>query len=232
MVNRIYFRLKFFIFIVIGMVVLSTIIIPISNFLDIPQNPINTQVRVITPIDSLSLYYSADQILHHNNIVISTLQEREATAHNALMNREGMIKQARTIYFAVLALLLTLMFSNKKENGRKDVEVILIMLLILVMYLVEVHSEDLLKRQDSCTEIIARSTEQIVNAEDLYSIWYKLDYSEYINGIHTASDGSLERKIIKAFHPDIEQRGIYFVPLIIIYIISLINFIGKKNKLT
>ncbi|MCG6959808.1 hypothetical protein LJE82_07960 [bacterium BMS3Abin03] len=187
------------------------------------------KILVFNIVDSLSNTYSNKKMLAHNKLIISTLQEREATANGLLVSRESNIKQARTIYIAILAVLLTLLFSNKKENGRTNIQLVLIIIIIL-SYLIEVHSIDFLERENDCTNIISKSTEKIVNSNMLDAVWIKLDYQKYDREVEKASDGSFCRKLNSAVHPDIEQIGIYIVPFLFIYILFFINVIKQVKK--
>ncbi len=197
-----------------------------------PKNSdvICTDIRVFQPLDSLSTKFTSDQIFDHNSRVISTLQERESTTYNLRMSRESNIKQARTIYIAILVVLLTLLFNKKKEDVGLNFKFILLTFAILVFYLVEVHSEDLLQRQDNCTQIISRSTEEIVNSTRLNSTWFELNYSNYLTQIYEATEGSFYRKLMKATHPDIEQIGIYAFPYLLIIISFIISSFRQLRK--
>ena len=98
------------------------------------------------------------------------------------------------------------------------------------MYFVEVHSEDLLHRQENCRDIVCNSTENIVNSSELNSKWFSLDYSNYVNQIKNASVNSFYRKLIRASHPSFEQIGINVFPYILILVTFLINLIIKRKS--
>jgi hypothetical protein len=204
------------IIIVISLLILVAIYVFYSTENPKDKNVINTDIKVFRTVDSLSAKFASDQILNHNNLVISTLQERESTAYNLRMSRESDIKQSRTIYIAILVVLLSLLFNMKNITIDLNIKLLLI-ITIFVSYLVEVHSYDLLQRQDNCVEIIARSTEEIINSYSLNSTWFTLDYNKYLRQIDEASKGSFIRKLIRATHPDIEQIGIYILPFVIIF---------------
>jgi hypothetical protein len=190
-----------------------------------PKSPIDKEIRVVKLINPNAV--PSNQILDHNNKIISTLLQRESIAFDILITKEGFIKQARTIYVAIITLLLSLMFSKQLENVKKYIELILI-LLIGMMYLVETHSIDLLERQETCVEIISRSTEKVVNTQSLDSVLYFLDYEKYISEIKAASNGRHIRKYLRACHPDLDQT-IYIIPLIFIFILFN-NSVYRKDK--
>jgi len=82
----------YYFLIISGIVSLLIILIGGYTFLfvDNPKDKIivNTEVSIFKPIDSLSASYSFERLLKHNDLVISTLQQREATAYSLRMDRE------------------------------------------------------------------------------------------------------------------------------------------------
>jgi len=227
--NKIYIRILKIIGTLLTISVLYSIYIFFTTANPKDVDIINTDIRVLKKLDSLSTDITKEQLLEHNKIIIATLQERESTAYSLRMARESNVKQTRTIYIAILVVLLSLLFTKKKEDLELSIKLILILCTILVFYLVEVHSEDLLHRQDNSVLIIARSIEDIVNSTSINSFWYTLDYSNYLSQIYEATNGSFIRKLIKSAHPDIEQVGIYILPFLLICIWLIKNSFGKKR---
>lgn len=199
---------------------------------DDPKNKdiINKHIKVSKSVDSLSAKYSTEELLNHNKLVISTLQERESTANSVFASKESTIKQSRTIYIAILVALLSFLFNKKSGGLAWTMKYILLLFTITVMYFVEVHSEDLLQRQENCKDIISKSTENLVNSTELSTKWFALDYRNYLTQIDKASESSFYRKLIRASHPSIEQKGIYVFPYMLILIAFLINIIKQKKS--
>ncbi len=90
--------------------------IPIVTLFEEPKKPIDTDVIVYESVDSLSKLFTSEIILTHNKLVLNILQTREATCANLNVSRENNLKQTRTIYVVLIAVLLT--FFIKKMNTK------------------------------------------------------------------------------------------------------------------
>jgi len=185
----------------------------VRQCIDTPERPIDTKVRIIKAIDSLSNTLESTEILNHNELLISVLNQQEASAYTYDVIYIDSLNQARTIYIIILAAILS--FLSVKFNRKA---LVVLSIFILIMYLVEVHIQDLFDRQVDCRTIISRTQEDMVNSNSLDSIWYSLDYTEFLNQQFLASDTRLKRKIWKSFNPNYEQIAFYIIPWFAIYI--------------
>lgn len=198
----------------ISILLLTTSVIVVWSF-DKPNEPIDSKnVRVYDTIDSLSKHYAKNEIVEHNKIIISTLQVREATRDNAIVSRENNLREIRTIYVALLGIILAIVFNQK--NNKKWV-IFWLLLLIGSMYMIEVHLKDLLHREQGCCAVVHRSVEEIVNTDKIYDEYFVINYDELLNQQDKAHDNRIYRKLWKAFDPDLEQWVLYVIPFLLIY---------------
>ncbi len=190
-----------------------------------PPDPIDVSVRVYVADTSLSKSMKSSEKLAHNNLVIHILQTRATTCTNVGVSRENNLKQTRTIYVVLISVLLALILNGKKN---KSIVILLILFLIVGMYLVEVHVQDLHARQSGSCSIVHRSVDSLVNSRFIDSIWYGLNYVKYHAQEDTASYYRSKRKIWSAYDPDGEQYGFYVAPFIAIY--SYLLWVIRRKK--
>jgi hypothetical protein len=198
----------------VGLLLLITSVIVLRSF-DKPIEPIDSEnVRVYKSVDSLSQLFTTNEIVEHNKIIIATLQEREATRENVSVSRENNLKETRTMYVALLGIILAIVF-NQKNN--KKLVIFLLLLLIGGIYSIEVHLKDLLHREQGCCGVVNRSVEEIVNTDKIYNEYFVINYDKLLNQQHKAHDDRLYRKLWKAYDPDLEQIVLYVIPFLLIY---------------
>ncbi|MFZ1517645.1 MAG: hypothetical protein WAU11_02660 [Ignavibacteriaceae bacterium] len=196
--------------------------------LDKPNDPIDSKnVRVYDTIDSLSHHFNKNEIVEHNKIIISTLQEREVTRDNAIFSRENNLREIRTIYVALLGIILAIVFNQK--NNKKWV-IFLLLLLIGGIYSIEVHVKDLLDRGQGCCTVVHRSVEEIVNSDKIYSEYFVINFDKLLNQQYEAHNYRYSRKLWKAVHPDWEQIVLYVFPCALIYIWLLVAMVVKQDS--
>lgn len=202
--------------------------IPILTLLEKPKEPIDTKVIVYEQVDSLSKSLTSSIILTHNKLVINILQTRGATCENLNVSRENNLKQSRTIYIVLIAVLLTWIIDKEKT---KNFVIVLILFLITGMFGVEVHVQDLLVRSSRRCSIVNSSVEQLVNSPSIDSIWYRLNYTEYrCQGIKAKVFlNRIWRKLWSAYNPDGEQLGFYVIPFLLLYVYLFWVIIWKKE---
>ena len=198
----------------LGLLLLITSVIVLSSS-DKPNEPIDYKnVRVYDTVDSLSRLFTKNEIVEHNKIIISTLQEREATRDNAMVSRENNLREIRTIYVALLGIILAIVF-NKKNN--KKLVIFLLLLLIGSIYSIEVHVKDLLHREQGCCAVVHRSVEEIINSDKIYSEYFVINFDKLLNQQYEAHNSRFSRKLWKAYDPDLEQIVLYVIPFVLIY---------------
>ena len=218
---------KWKIFLWVGLLLLITSVIVVKS-LDKPNEPIDSKnVRVYNTVDSLSHLFTKNEIVEHNKTIISTLQEREATRENVSVSRENNLRETRTIYFALLGIILAIVF-NQKNN--KKLVIFLLLLLIGGIYSIEVHLKDLLHREQGCCAVVNRSVEEIVNTDKIYNEYFVINYDELLNQQDKAHDDRLYRKLCKAYDPDLEQIVLYVIPFLLIYVWLLVAIRKKEDS--
>ena len=211
-----------------GLLLLITSVIILRSF-DKPKEPIDSEnVRVYKSVDSLSKLFTRNEIVEHNKIIISTLQEREATRDNSSVSRENNLRETRTIYVALLGIILAIVFNQKKN---KKPVIFFLLLLICGIYSIEVHIKDLLHREQGCCSIVHRSVEEIVSTDKIFREYFVLNYGEFLNQQYKARDDRLYRKLWKAYDPDWEQIVLYVLPFGIIYLWLLFIMLKKEDSL-
>ena len=201
--------------------------ISIVTLLEKPKEPIDIEIIVYEPVDSLSKSLTSSIILNHNKLLINYLQTRGATCANLSASRESNLRQTRTIYFVLIAVLLTLIFNKKKNKSF----VLFILILIVGMYAVEVHVQDLFVRSSRHCSIVNRSVQHLVNSSSIDSIWYRLNFTEYLDQEEIATDllNRYLRKFWSVYDPDGEQLVFYVGPFFLIYGYLFWVIIWKKE---
>ncbi len=193
---------------------------------EINPKPIDEKVRVVVAVDSLSKSVESKDILAHNKLVINILQSREASCANDGVSHVNNLNQSRTIYVVLISVLLAFILKEKKN---KIFVIILILFVIVGMYAVEVHVQDLQARQKGSCSIMHKSVNFLVNSNSIDSIWYGLNYDKYTAQDSVASSSSKKRKISSAYDPDLEQIGYYWFPCGLIYFYLLWPIFRKKK---
>ena len=200
--------------------------ISIVTLLEKPKEPIDIEIIVYEPVDSLSNSMTSSEILTHNKLVINILQSREASCANDGVSHVNNLNQSRTIYVVLISVLLAFILKEKKN---KIFVIILILFVIVGMYAVEVHVQDLQARQKGSCSIMHKSVNFLVNSNSIDSIWYGLNYDKYTAQDSVASSSSKKRKISSAYDPDLEQIGYYWFPCGLIYFYLLWPIFRKKK---
>lgn len=161
--------------------------------------PINKNTKILEKANI------SDKFLqNHNSVLISTLANYVAIDANEIFERNRIILQVRLFYAAILAGLVSYLYSNPKP-----LIALFILLLIIIMYLQEVHLEDLLRRSTICYFIKCKAVEQLINVKPR---WYKLKYESLHKQQEKASRHRWRRKFSYACNPSIEQIIFYCIP--------------------
>ncbi len=160
----------------------------------------------------------------HNAYLISMLQERYSSSINYQSRTETSISQARSIYFGILVVILTLMFRSE-ENKTYKFRVSLVLLGIIIMiYSLEIHLKDMQERQISCNTLTGKVYEKLVSSNDINCNWYEFNCNKRDSCWEGACYNKHLRKLKKAFHPDAEQRIYYIIPWLILSYLAIYFF--------
>jgi len=187
-----------------------------------PSQPMDDSISVLQKVDNIMV--SQEIVSTHNQNILNLLQERESLVGNQHSSHENELTQTRTIYFGILAVLLSLLFSIGTGNKTPDEKFSgykILLCLIFVMYLLDVHIVDSLEREAYSIHFTAMMIEKQLNTNPYDSTWYSINYSDYKKQLDKASKWSDRwyRKFIKTFHPSLVQIAYYLIPFTILHFI-------------
>jgi hypothetical protein len=189
----------------------------------IPKLEIDSDITILSPIDSLSK--PANDVKTHNYALISFLSERKVP-----LGEDG-LRQARTIYIGIVAVILSLILSSNKQRKKLPIYLILLFLIPL-MYALDVHLKDLYHRQNFCEGIAVKNMVILINKDSINTTWYSLDF-ENVNTYWKAGAEKPKRwlrKFLKIFRPDGEQWVYFLIPWIVLYIFTAIELVKSTKK--
>jgi len=202
--------------------IISILILNSFIHLGNPADPIDKKSTKLLFPDTLGVHPSADEIRAHNLTLISLLHENMALDVTSLEGRENIKTQNRLFYAAILAALASLLFM--KDSPNPTIRTFLLFF-ILVMYLLEVHREDLDNRYSAGFDIKGLEVEKLINAKST-TPWYFVT-GDSVNAKMAESNKLLSRvprKLQRAANPDLEQVAFYFIPWIAIYSLKFYNY--------
>jgi hypothetical protein len=178
-----------------------------------PPQAIDHNTKILFQSDSLRFQKGISS--SHNTILINLLQEREAASDNSIASMESVKMQSRMFYCAIIAGLISLLFTIKKIK-RKIILINLLILIIALLYFVDVHQQDLIQRNTNTGIITKNATNQLANSfTDTVTI-YVLSYHEQFAQYEKAAEplGRWFRKAYTAYHPDLPQIVYYILPFV------------------
>jgi hypothetical protein len=185
-----------------------------------------SDIKVDTTISVLNIHAAA-----HNKILIDVLQERLAIEYSNLNSNLSIKMQFRLFYTAILAGLSSLFFH--KDIMWKSFIRITLLFLIIMMYLLEVHFDDLYRRQKDFSIIMYNSADSLISLKPNDSTWYdfkKWDTSDVkANWDSVSTNGSIYRKLKEALSPDVEQMVYYLIPWSVLFIVPP-YYLNKKKE--
>ncbi len=155
----------------------------------------------------------------HNSTLISILLKYLAIDANQLSQQKNSIIQIRLFYAAILTGLVSYLFSSNNP-----LIALFILFLILIMYLLEVHFNDLINRSEIGYFIMRKAVERLINLKPKNNKWYILNFKSLLKQQENASNHRWRRKFFSACNPNIEQIIFYCIPWlgISLYLIYLI----------
>jgi hypothetical protein len=196
-----------------------------------PKDPCTDSITILSKNNSLN--YSLKDVKEHNLTLISTLQERETSERDSWEYRQNNLNQVHAIYFGILVVILSLIL--KGETRGKIRLYLLPLVLIIMMYGVTVHHQDLNCRSNIQYVKTRQAVEKLAYSIPNDSTWYTLNYTELHDSISSLHLKRFRRKFQIAYHPQMEQIVFYIVPFILIaaYLLffgNLVNTIWKICK--
>jgi hypothetical protein len=186
------------------------VILIIVFYLGLSPNKSKIDAPIIVA-DSVKL--SSAMAISHNSALISIITEREATDRQLLTASFDGLRQTRSIYIVILAALSSLAFGGNSKNT----VMVIILVVILSMYFLDVHAEDLLTRQKEGMRISTNALIKMTNLCLSDTTRYLLTYEKMDAQFEDAKSGSLLRKLYIAFHPDLERIIFYILPLLLVF---------------
>jgi hypothetical protein len=122
-----------------------------------------------------------------------------------------------------MALLLTLIYGKGEKNGKSE---IVVLILIVLMFCVDVHQQELKNRYEQKTHLTTFAIDTLVNSNKISFMWYKLDYKKADSLDTLASANSVYRKARLGAQWDWERAIYYWFPWVVVYVIF---FYRKKE---
>jgi hypothetical protein len=179
------------------------------HFIPKPDPPIDPKsMFLLVRVDSLSKLSNNPSSQRSN--LINVLQQRIAIDGNGLATKDNIKMQIRLFYAAILAGLASLLFIPKHDREH-SVEFVLL-ILISLMYLLEVHLDDLYKRQVAVYYMKIIAADSLINLPPSDTNWYCLKTGDQNSVFKMAETNRWSRKLLSACQPDMEQLMFYLVP--------------------
>jgi len=215
-----YYVIPSIVLIIFILVIIFTSPTQMYNEISLWQNKISTLKKDTVLTVSFERAYAQRQN------ILSVLQNRESIGGSQYSSHENELTQSRTIYFGILAVLMSIIFS--KDLNNKTSIIVILLGLIIIMYLLDVHTEDLMKRELDANYLTISEVHYLLNRQPCDSTWYSISTYDFAIQLGKASirPDRWVRKIIQAFNPSGVQFVYYFVPFILFYLF----LVRKINK--
>lgn len=211
-----------------GIVIISTFVIMIMAIVrDVPEQQIDPQKVHILKKDSSLSYFANNPVSHNLNLVKVNQEKLAMDANDGIANRAVQM-QIRLFYSAILAGLSSLLFQDKVNS--KHIIRITLLFLIVMMYLLEVHLNDLSDRQKSAYYIKDSAIDSLIHLRPNDSSWFVFKSDEFKHAWDSVSAPCkrIQRKLKSARCPNPEQFVFFIVPYIAIHF-SWYMLQKKKN---
>ena len=190
-----------------------------------PHQPMDSDIDIFKRVDSVKV--SLAKVSSHNEDFLTLLEQREASSRSQYSSHENVLAQARTIYVAILSILISLIFGREPTN--KILICWILLCLISVMYLLDIHTCDLMERETYTNQLISKTINKRLNANPLDSTWFAVADSAYQEQLAKASlwPDRWYRKFVEAFHPSLVQLSYYLIPFLFLH-----YYLARKKYLT
>jgi hypothetical protein len=159
-------------------------------------------------------------IQKNNSEVISYLKELLSNDHLEITTQENIRMQLRLFYVAILAAIISFLFSDKALAKKNIIKVILF--IIIAMYSLEIHHHDLFKRSIAASFVRSHAITNIIN-NPTDNISYKLNFDNLHKRMECSAQNRIKRKIQTAFVLDAERFIFYIFPFSFLLIYDILN---------
>jgi hypothetical protein len=173
--------------------------------------------------DSIGL--SQNMTGQHRNTLVSVLAQKEATDRQLLEISVDGLRQIRSIYIVIIAALISIVFSN---NMNKKIIVIIIGVIVFMYYL-DIHVQDLLVRQRGGVDISTKALLELTNISPSDTTNCILSYKDMMDQYEKLKKGTILRKLYIGLRPNIEMIVFYILPFVLSVIFFLREEIKSKN---
>lgn len=180
-------------------------------------HPIDTSVhypaQIVTKVNTVPA--SRTDAAAHDQILLNIITAQSAISQNILNAYDNAKNQVRFFYSAIIAALLTVMFTVSAV--KRDRVAVVALLVIASMYMLEVSFADLSNRQVAKNTALGLAQDTLSDLMPSDSTWYSLDYSAHVSQADSASGPAVRRyrKIALALQPNLEQFVYYVIPFIL-----------------
>jgi hypothetical protein len=193
----------------------------LSSNLNPPEAINSDSTKILFPANTSCFKKGLDS--SNRTILINLLQGREATSNNSIASSESVKMQSRMFYCVILAGLVSLLFTRKEKEKKllafneKKLLAFILLVMIPLMYVIDVHQKDLIRRNMSVTKITSKAVNQLVNSctDTIYYVLKDDLTTEYKNATERCERWG--RKVCTAFTPDLLQIVYYFLPWLAIF---------------
>ena len=180
------------------------------------------------------------EVAVHNKALIDFLKQRSAIQNSNLASSTSIKMQFRAFYITILAGLSALLFSTRiSDNTKSKVIRRILLIMMIAMYLLEVHFNDLYTRENDVEKFTEASMNSLLRLKPNDSTWYDLTKwntsdsnsvaSEWkkVSGSTDTHSGTKDRfsktteiwwrKIKASLSPDPEQMVYYLFPWVVLF---------------
>jgi hypothetical protein len=202
----------------------------LQNTWQIPTTINTEKTQVLFPNDTI--HVNVHQIKEHNENLRDLLQQRIAIEYAHEATRESSRQQMRGFYVLIIAGLLSIYISWK--NKVTPTNIYILMVLISIIYLIEIHQNDLNQRFEAAGKIYSEKLYDVINSVNDSTTWYYFSYKDINTQMDTSSnwDERYTRKILWLLRPNAEQIALYHFPLIALLWWRSNSKANKKNGIS
>ncbi|TSA16821.1 hypothetical protein D4R75_13065 [bacterium] len=158
--------------------------------------------------------YQAHGVSIHNSYLMTFLEANLARQSSEISSRENTKAQTRLFYAAILAAVIA--FFSLRGGNSHPVIVVVPMVLIVSMYVLEIHQDDLNRRSFDYYHAETNAIETLVDLNPTDTTWYRKEGDTIQHVVDSVHNTRVARKIQAAFHPSLDQIIFYFIPLFLV----------------
>jgi hypothetical protein len=178
-----------------------------------PHGTLDRSIRLLKSNDSVRVL--ANSVNAHNSTLIGVLEGRLASAGTLDASRADTRMQARVFYAAILAGLMLFVF--REDHRMKRRVGLFLLVLTSVMYALDVHLDDLNKRQLDAASVLGSASKTLFDKTPSDTTWFELEFGPLEREMEKASETAFLRKSQAATRPNLEQIIYYFFPWFVVY---------------